>query len=187
MKVKNIISFFVTLTVVFSSQLMAADYVIDKKGQHVAVMFKASHLGFSYNIGRFNDVEGTFSHDKDNPGASKVSVVIDAKSVDTNHAERDKHLRSDDFLDVAKYPEITFDSTAYTAGSNGDTLKGKLTLHGVTKEVSIAVNHVGEGKDPWGGYRSGFEGEVTISAADYGLPEWVGDINIDLIVEGIRQ
>ena len=187
MKVKSLISFLVTLTVIFSAQLMAADYVIDKKGQHVSVLFKASHLGFSYNIGRFNAIEGTFSHDKSNPGASKVSVVIDAKSVDTNHAERDKHLRSDDFLDVAKYPEITFESTSYSAGSNGDTLKGNLSLHGVTKEVAIAVNHIGEGKDPWGGYRSGFEGEVTISAADYGLPEWVGDIKIDLIVEGIRQ
>jgi len=187
MKGKSIISFFVVLTVIFSSQLMAANYVIDKKGQHVAVMFKASHLGFSYNIGRFNAVEGSFSYDKNNPGASKVNVVIDAKSVDTNHAERDKHLRSDDFLDVAKFPEITFDSTSYATGLNGDTLKGNLTVHGVTKEVAIAVNHVGEGKDPWGGYRSGFEGEVTIGAADYGLPEWVGDIKIDLIVEGIRQ
>lgn len=187
MKIKNIVRLMLTLTILVSTQLMAANYVIDKEGQHVAVLFKASHLGFSYNVGRFNNLEGKFSYHKNNPSAATASVIIDAKSVDTNHAERDKHLRSDDFLDVDKYPTITFDSTGYQAGSEGDVLKGKLTLHGVTKEVDIAVNHIGEGKDPWGGYRSGFEGKLSIKAADYGMPEWVGKIDIELIVEGIRQ
>ncbi len=182
-----VVTLVVSLALSLSNQLMAADYKIDVKGQHVAVMFKASHLGISYNIGRFNTVEGSYSYDKSNPSASGVNVVIDAKSLDTNHAERNKHLRSDDFFDVVKYPSITFDSTSYTTGSNGDILKGNLMIHGVTKEVAIAVKLIGEGKDPWGGYRSGFEGKVTISAADFGMPKWVGDVEVDLIVEGIRQ
>jgi polyisoprenoid-binding protein YceI len=187
MKVHNIGKLVLTLAMLVSTQLMAANYVIDKEGQHAAVLFKASHLGFSYNVGRFKNLEGKFSYNKNKPSASTASVTIDAKSLDTNHAERDKHLRSDDFLDVDKYPTITFTSTGYQAGSEGDVLKGKLTLHGVTKEVDIAVNHIGEGKDPWGGYRSGFEGKLSIKAVDYGIPDWVGKIEIELIVEGIRQ
>ncbi|MCP4186244.1 MAG: YceI family protein [Gammaproteobacteria bacterium] len=187
MKKSVAVTLLVSLALFLSAELMAADYVIDARGQHVAVIFKASHLGYSYNIGRFNTVEGNYSYDKSDPSASRVNVVIDAKSLDTNHAERDKHLRGDKFFDVTKYPTVTFDSTSYTNSSNGDVLKGNLTLHGVTREVTIAVRHIGEGKDPWGGYRSGFEGKVTISAADFGMPKWVGDVEVDLIVEGIRQ
>ncbi len=187
MKKNIVVTLVAGLSISLFNGLMAADYKIDAKGQHVAVIFKANHLGYSYNVGRFNTVDGRFSYDKAAPSASKVNVVIDAKSLDSNHAERDKHLRSDDFFNVAKYPTITFDSTSYTASSSGDVLKGNLTLHGVTKEVEIAVRHIGEGKDPWGGYRSGFEGEVIINAADYGMPKWVGDVEVDLIVEGIRQ
>jgi polyisoprenoid-binding protein YceI len=187
MKSRFIVKLLLALAMLAPMQLLAANYVIDKEGQHAAVLFKASHLGFSYNVGRFKSLEGKFSYDKNKASASTASVTIDAKSVDSNHAERDKHLRSDDFLDVAKYPTITFSSTGYQAGSENDTLKGKLTLHGVTKEVEIAVNHIGEGKDPWGGYRSGFEGRLAIEASDYGMPEWVGTIIIELNVEGIRQ
>ena len=170
-----------------SAPLMAVDYVIDKKGQHASVNFKVSHLGFSYITGRFNDFEGSFSHDASNPSASKVSVTINARSLDTNHAERDKALRSENFLDVAKYPTITFEGTEYVAGSDGDKLMGVLTMHGVTEAVTIDVNHVGEGADPWGGYRSGFEGNITLKVGDFGMPEWVGDVQISLNVEGVRQ
>ncbi|MCP4432884.1 MAG: hypothetical protein GY806_18080 [Gammaproteobacteria bacterium] len=187
MNVKNISALLISFTMAVSTQVLAANYTIDKEGQHVAVLFKASHLGISYNAGRFKDIEGSFTYDKDNPSVNKVSVVIEAKSIDTNHAERDKHLRSDDFFDVEKYPTITFESTSYSTGSGNDSLKGNLTIHGVTKSVDIAVKHVGEGKDPWGGYRSGFVGELTVKASDYGMPDWVGDVEIELIVEGIRN
>ena len=149
---KYILGTALALGLALSTSAMAADYVIDKKGQHAFVIFKASHLGYSYIIGRFNDFDGKFSHDADNPAKSSVNVTINAKSVDSNHAERDKHLRSGDFLDVDKYPTITFNST----GFDGSTLKGDLNLHGVTKNVAIDVKQIGEGKDPWGGYRSGF-------------------------------
>jgi len=187
MKPRKMLGLVMTVSILFSTPLMAVDYVIDTKGQQASVIFKASHLWYSYIIGRFNDFEGNFSHDASNPSASNVSVTIDVSSLDTNHAERDKHLRGKDFLEVSKYPTITFESTGYVAASSGDKLQGDLSFHGVTKAITIDVNHIGEGPDPWNGYRSGFEGDVTLSASDYGLPDWVGNIEVSVIVEGIRQ
>lgn len=172
--------------ILISSQVIAADYKIDTQGQHASVTFRVSHLGFSYIVGGFNEFAGTFSHDPANPDAAKANVTIDAKSVDTNHAERDKHLRSPDFFDVGKYPKITFESIGYIAASGGDRLKGKLAFHGVSREVEIEVSQIGEGKDPWGGYRSGFQGRLTLNAADFGMPNWVGDVDIELNIEGVR-
>lgn len=137
-----------TAVIIALTPAMASDYVIDNKGQHASVNFRASHLGFSFIAGRFNDFEGKFSHDPANPSVSKASVKIKAASIDTNHAERDKHLRSEDFFEVAKYPTITFESTGYAVDSGGARLNGDLTIHGVTRAVVIDVNHVGEGKDP---------------------------------------
>ena len=187
MKLDSMLGLVLVVGMMSSAPLMAADYVIDREGQHANVNFKASHLGFSYITGRFNDFEGGFSHDPGNPSASGVSVTINARSLDTNHAERDKALRSADFFDVAKYPTVTFEGIGYTAGSGGDKLMGDLTLHGVTKAVTIDVKLVGEGPDPWGGYRSGFEGSIMLNAGDFDLPEWVGDIQISLNIEGVRQ
>ncbi len=187
MKLKAVMGLLLVMAMMSSAPLLAAYYVIDREGQHANVNFRASHLGFSYITGRFNDFEGSFTYDAGNPSASKVSVTINAISLDTNQAVRDKALRSDNFFDVAKYPTITFEGTGYMADSSGDKLKGDLTMHGVTREVSIDVKQVGEGPDPWGGYRSGFEGSVMVTASDYDLPEWVGDIEITLNVEGVRQ
>ena len=187
MKQKRMSGLVLVVGMMLFAPVMAADYVIDKKGQHASVNFKVSHLGFSYIIGRFNDFEGDFSHDANNPSASKVSVTINTRSLDSNHAERDKVLRGADFLEVSKYPRITFEGTGYVAGSGGDKLMGDLTMHGVTKAVTIDVNHIGAGADPWGGYRSGFEGGITLKAGDFDLPEWVGEIQVSLNVEGVRQ
>ncbi len=187
MKLKTALGLGIVMAMMSFATLMAAEYVIDREGQHANVNFKASHLGFSYITGRFNDFEGSFSHDPDNPSASKVSVTINARSLDTNHAGRDKTLRSEQFFEVGKYPTITFESTGFIAGSGGGKLMGDLTIHGITNTVTIDVKHVGEGPDPWGGYRSGFEGTIMLTASDYGLPEWVGDIEISLNVEGVRQ
>ena len=187
MKLNTVLSMVMVMGIISSTPLMATDYVIDREGRHANVNFKASHLGYSYITGRFNDFEGTFSYDADNPSASKVSVTIVAKSLDTNHAERDKALRSADFFEVSNYPTVTFQSTEYVSGSSGDQLKGELMLHGVTKIVTLDVIHIGEGPDPWGGYRSGFEGLVVLKAGDFDLPEWVGDVEVSVNVEGIKQ
>lgn len=165
----------------------AAEYVIDKDGQHAYVTFKASHLGYSYILGHFEEFEGRFTHDAKNPEASSVEVTIQTSSLDTDHAERDTHLLSADYLDAEKYPTVTFRSTGYAGSATEGVLTGELSFHGVTKTVDLNVSQIGEGADPWGGYRSGFEGNVVLAAGDYGLPAWVGDVEVMLIVEGVRQ
>jgi polyisoprenoid-binding protein YceI len=99
-----------------AGQLFADDYVIDTEGSHAFINFKISHLGYSWLHGRFNTFEGTFTYDEAKPEAASIQVKIDTASIDSNHAERDKHLRNDDFLDVKKYPEASFVSTSYTPG-----------------------------------------------------------------------
>jgi polyisoprenoid-binding protein YceI len=171
---------------------LADRYVIDTEGAHAFIQFRIQHLGYSWLSGRFNDFSGRFEYDEDNPSAASVQVEIDTASIDTNHAERDKHLRGEDFLDVGKYPKARFESTAFKEHGDGTaTLEGQLTLHGVTRPVTIAVEHVGHGPDPWGGYRRGFEGTTRIALADYDINYNLGpkskELELILSVEGIRQ
>ncbi len=167
----------------------AAEYAIDPS--HAFVQFRISHLGYSTMVGRFNTFEGGFSWDKSNPAAAAIEVTIDAASIDTNWAERDKHLRGEEFLDVATYPKATFKSTKYTGGAAGGTLEGNLTLHGVTRPIVLDVKPVGEGADPWGGYRAGFSATTTLRRADFGLSYDLGPaaetMQFDLFIEGIRK
>ena len=169
--------------------LPAADYAIDTA--HSFVEFRIQHLGYSWLYGRFNRFSGHFRYDADNPQASAISVSIDTASVDTNHAERDKHLRGSDFLDVATYPEATFESTKYTGDAQSGTLEGMLTLHGVTKPISIHLEKLGEGNDPWGGYRAGFIGTTTLTRRDFGISYNLGPasetMELELGIEGIRK
>ncbi len=181
-----------TVALVTSGNVFADDYAIDKEGAHASIQFKISHLGYSWLWGRFNDFDGTFSYDEKDKAASKIAVTVNTKSVDSNHAERDKHLRGEDFLNVDKFPEAKFVSTSYAEGSEGKAvLKGNLTLHGVTKEVELDVAKIGAGKDPWGGYRRGFEGSVRIALKDYGITKDLGPASaeLELIIsfEGIKQ
>ncbi|MBC3952057.1 MULTISPECIES: YceI family protein [Pseudomonas] len=153
-----------------AGQAMAADYVIDKEGQHAFVDFKISHLGYSFIHGTFKDWSGKFSFDAAKPEASKIDVELKTASLFTNHAERDKHISSKDFLDVAKYPEAKFVSTAVkSTGEKTADVTGDLTLHGVTKPIVIKATFNGEGKDPWGGYRAGFNGTSTLNLNDFGI------------------
>lgn len=179
-------------SMIFTGQAMAADYVIDKEGQHAFVNFKASHLGYSWLWGTFKDFEGSFSFDAAQPEASKVKVALKTASLDTNHAERDKHLRSEDFLNVSKHPTATFESTSVKGTGEGTAdIEGNLTLNGVTKPVTIAAKFIGEGDDPWGGYRAGFEGTTTLKLKDFDIKMDLGPATqtVDLIisVEGVRK
>lgn len=173
-------------------QAFAADYAIDKQGQHAFVNFKISHLGYSWLWGTFKDFDGSFSFDAAKPEQSTVNVTLKTASVDTNHAERDKHLRSDDFLNVAKHPTATFESTSVKSTGEGTAdITGNLTLNGVTKPVVIAAKFIGEGDDPWGGYRAGFEGSTTLTLKDFDIKMDLGPASqtVDLIisVEGVRK
>ncbi|AZQ86123.1 YceI family protein [Colwellia sp. Arc7-635] len=167
---------------------IAADYVIDTKGAHASINFEASHMGFSVLAGRFNDFSGNFSYDKDNISASKISVTVDTSSFDSNHAKRDKHVRSDDFLDVSKYAQATFVSSKVNDKGEGKLeITGTFTMHGVSKPLVIDAVKVGEGDDPWGGYRAGFSGTATIAMGDFGFKKDFGKVDLILHIEGIRQ
>jgi polyisoprenoid-binding protein YceI len=172
--------------------VQAADYVIDTEGAHAFIQFKVSHLGYSWLLGRFNEFEGSFSYDEANPSAAKVKVTINVASLDSNHAERDKHLRSKDFFDVRKHPKASFESTSYAPNGDGTgVLTGNFTLHGTTKPIEIDVQEIGAGSDPWGGYRRGFEGALVITPAEFGMNYDLGPaaetVEIYLSIEGIRQ
>ena len=173
-------------------QAMAADYVIDKQGQHAFVNFKIGHLGYSYIYGSFKDFDGTFSFDEKNPEASKIKVTLKTASVDTNHAERDKHIKSGDFLNVSKNPTATFESTSVKSTGEGTAdVTGNLTLNGVTKPVVINAKFVGQGDDPWGGYRAGFEGTTTIKLKDFDIQKDLGpasqEAQLIISFEGVRS
>lgn len=175
-----------------STAAMAADYVIDTKNAHASINFRIKHLGFSWIAGRFDKFSGTFSYDDKHPDASKVKIEIDTTSIDTNYAERDKHLRGADLLDTEMFPTATFESTSVKAsGPDKAAITGKLTLHGITKDVTIDAQRVGGGKDPWGGYRDGFTGTTTLKLADFGIMRDLGpfskEVELTLDVEGVKQ
>lgn len=178
------------LTMGMGSVALANSYVIDTAGAHAAINFKANHLGYSFLTGRFDTFEGEFEYDASNPEAGKVSVSIDANSINSNHAERDNHLRSADFFDVSNHPTASFVSTGIKkTGDKTAVITGDLTIRGVTKSVDIDATFIGEGKDPWGGYRSGFTGTTSIIPADFGMPHGVAKAPVELTleVEGIKK
>lgn len=192
MKKHLLVSLLTAAGIALSTPVSAEQYVIDTEKAHAFVQFKISHLGYSWVLGRFNDFEGSFSYDENDPSASKVSVTINPASVDTNFAERDKHVRSEDFLKVDEFTTATFNSTSYeVTGDNRGLLKGDLTLRGVTKPIVIDVTQIGAGEDPWGGFRRGFEGTTRLALTDFGIPMDLGpasqEVELFLSVEGIRQ
>lgn len=169
----------------------AADYKIDTSGAHAFVQFRIKHLGYSWLYGRFDKFDGTFSYDEKKPQSSSVEVKIDTTSLDSNHAERDKHLRGADFLNVAEFPTATFKSTGFEPLGDGKAkLIGDLTLRGITKEITIDVTNIGGGKDPWGGERQGFSGTTEFDLKDFGIDYDLGpasqSVEMILDVEGIK-
>jgi polyisoprenoid-binding protein YceI len=180
-------------TLAFSSiPALAADYAIDTQNAHASINFRVNHLGYSWLIGRFNSFSGEFTWDAEKPEASTIKVNINTNSVDSNHSERDRHLRSDDFLDVSKHPTATFVSKEVKA-KDDDRLEivGDLTLHGVTRSITLDAKKVGEGKDPWDGYRVGFKGKTEFKMKDFGIDYDLGPasetVYLDLHIEGVRK
>ena len=170
-------------------------YKIDKS--HSEAIFQVRHLVTKVR-GRFTDFEGAIDFNEAAPEQSSVHFTINAKSIDTAEPDRDTHLRSADFFDIEKYPQITFVSKKIVKRS-AETfdVTGDLTIHGVTKEVVLPVAHLGKAKDPWGNERLGFEAETGINRKDYGL-SWnaaletggflVGDeVKISIQIQAVGQ
>ncbi len=181
------------ISLAFFSLVGHADtYTIDTKGAHAFINFKIKHLGYSWLHGRFDSFTGSFEYDEKTASLSKVTVDIDPASVNSNHAQRDRHLRDTDFLDVKQFPSASFVSTNYrSTGEGKGVLSGDLTLHGVTKNIDINVEYIGGGNDPWGGYRQGFSGTTELKLKDFNIQKDLGPasqtVYLTLEVEGIRQ
>lgn len=177
-----------TLPSAWAGPAKPGSYKIDPA--HTSVTFSVNHLGTSELVGRFNTVEGHFTLAP--KGNSKVEVSIAAASVDTNHKKRDDHLRSPDFFNAKQYPQIKFTSGNVDFSIDGPKeIKGKLSLHGKTRPVTLAVAPVGAGSDPWGGYRVGYKATTIIKRSDYGMTFMKGgigdDIKVTLNIEAIKQ
>ena len=142
-------------------------YQIDP--DHSRVEFTIRHM-FSKVTGSFDEFSGTIKYDADAPATSSVSAVIQASSIDTNKPERDKHLKSPDFFDVATYPTLTFTSTKVTPTPDGKLrIQGALTIHGVTKPVVLEASFLGSGPGLDGATRAGFEGATKVDRKDFGI------------------
>jgi polyisoprenoid-binding protein YceI len=182
----------ILLLFVLTPLAQAADYDIDIKGQHAFVQFKIQHLGFSWLYGRFDTFDGSFTYDENSPEKSSIQMTVQTNSVNTNHAERDKHLRSDDFLNVSDHPTAQFTSSSFTPTTEGHgTMTGDLTINGVTNEVELDVQFVGAGDDPWGGHRRGYQATTEISLSDFKIKRSLGpaseQLYLTVSVEGIKK
>jgi len=150
-----------------AAMLSAETYVVDKN--HSDASFRIRHFASKVR-GRFADFEGTINADPAKPEASSVTFTIKTASIDTSQPDRDKHLKSADFFDVEKYPEITFKSSKMTpAGKDKYDVTGTLTMHGVSKEVTLPVTYLGTVKDPRGNERASFEIDTKLNRKDFGM------------------
>jgi polyisoprenoid-binding protein YceI len=157
----------VVLAAALALPAAAADYKIDPA--HSEVSFQIRHL-LTQVRGHFNQYEGTVNLDPAKPETSKVEFKIKADSIDTGVADRDKHLRSGDFFETEKYPEITFTSSKIKkTGKDTYDVTGKFTMHGVTKEITLPVTFAGTAKDPWGNQRAGFSTTTTLDRKAYNI------------------
>jgi len=158
---------------------------------HTFVLFSVQHLGIANTYGRFNDISGTVVFDKDNPSKSSVELSVPVESLDTHNSIRERSLKSPDFFDAKQFPTMTFKSTKVEG--SGETLKvsGDLTIHGVTKPLTVDFKKGGEGKGVFGEMRGGGETRFTIKRSDFGMNfeqgEVGNEVTIILSVEGIKK
>jgi len=187
-----VVAALVTLT---SQVALAADYSIDPT--HSSVSFTIRHL-VSKVTGHFNDFEGAFTFDAKSPASAQANVSIKTASISTDNEKRDTHLKSPDFFDVKKYPAITFKAKTITADGEGKyKLVGDVTMHGVTRAETFALEFGGTVKDPWGNNRAGFTATSKLNRKNYGIV-WnktldnggymLGDdVDVTLQVEGVEK
>jgi polyisoprenoid-binding protein YceI len=156
------------MTVSTSPTSVTGTYDIDPA--HSRIGFVARHAMVTKVHGSFKQFQGSGHFDVAHPEASHLNLVIDAASIDTGNEDRDTHLRSNDFFDMETFPKITFDSTAVEkAGEARYRLTGDLTIKGVTKPVTVDLEHTGAARDPFGNERIGFEGKAVVNRKDWGV------------------
>lgn len=176
---------------VSAAQAAPLTYTLDNP--HTQIVFSVSHLGFSNSIGKFTDYAGQFVFDPANPAASSVDVTIQAASIDLAHEKWNEHLKSADFLNVEKFPTITFKSRKIDiTGEKTADITGDLTILGVTRPVVLKTVYNGAGKHPFGGHMAaGFSATTSILRSDFGMKNSipaVGDeVRIMLEVEGAHK
>jgi polyisoprenoid-binding protein YceI len=178
-----------------SVQSRAADnYKVDPV--HSSVNFRIAHANIGYVHGRINDPSGSFMLDEADPRKSAFNVEVQVANVDTHNEKRDAHLKSPDFFNAKQYPTITFKSTSVKKGSSDKVLDvtGDLTLHGVTKSITVPVELTGKGQFPPGSYRAGVETTFTIKRTDFdikgipAMPTAVGDeVRLTVALEGVKE
>ena len=182
-------------SVVASTTWAADTYKIDRV--HSSIQFVVRHLVVTKVKGEFNEFAGTIVYDDKHILDSSVEVTINAASIDTKESKRDDHLRSPDFLDVAKFPQIAFKSTRIEKTGDGFAVVGNLTMHGVTKEIRIPFSIAGVITDPWGNTRLGLSAKTELDRQDYGV-SWSkkmdsgglvagDDIEIEIEIEAVKE
>lgn len=152
---------------IVSSAFAADEYEID--AVHSSIGFSVRHLLISNVTGNFNDFSGKIMFDEKDMTNSSVDLTIKAASINTNNVDRDNHLRASDFFDAEKFPEITFKSGKVEKAEDNYVLVGTLTMHGVSKEISIPFEFIGKAKGPMGKQRLGFEGNTKLNRKDFGI------------------
>lgn len=164
-------------------------YQVDNS--HTSVVFAISHFGLSYTYGRFNQVGGEFVWNPNAPETSRFKFLIEATSVDTNDKVRDQHLRGPEFFNVEEHPQIRFVTEKIEVKDKTYQLKGKMTMLGVTKELTIPLRLVGTGKGPFGRERAGFFGKFVLKRSEFGMDRMasaIGDnVSVTFSFEGIKQ
>jgi len=189
MMAARLLGFTLVVATMTPSAVRADDYALDP--MHAAVTFKISHLGLSWTYGRFKELSGSFTVDAANPAASKFEITAKAGSVDTDNAKRDEHLRSPDFFNVKQYPSLSFKSTAVKAVQGGYEVTGDLTLHGVTKPVTVTLVGGRTAEFPKGIQRTGYSTEFKVKRSEFGMDkmlEAIGDeVLIAVSVEGTKK
>lgn len=157
-----------TASTITAPATLTGDYDLD--AVHSRIGFAAKHAMVTTVRGAFNTYSGEVHLDEDNVANSTAKLEIDAASIDTGNSGRDDHVRNSDFLEVEKYPTITFVSTSAEKKSDDEfVLRGDLTIKNTTKPVSINFEKTGAANDPWGNFRVGFEGKTKIDRTDWGV------------------
>ncbi len=162
------------IIILFALNVSAAEYLIDKA--HTKILFHITHMVFNTMTGKFDDFSGKFKFDEAKNILSDVNVTISAKSINTDHEKRDTHLRSEDFFSVEKFPELTFkfDNKKIVPGK-ANTIKGDLTMRGVTKKVDLKLTLNGPITDPWGNSVLIFKLKGKVDRRDFGI-SWNKDL-----------